>query len=99
MKRVTVHVNQIGLVVKNNAVTRMLAAGKYWLGFGEKVDIYDLSGPFQTVHDIDVLLQVDGFRAFVEVVEVADVELCIMYFSIILHWALSAGRYLFCKGC
>ncbi|MBD1426031.1 slipin family protein [Sphingobacterium arenae] len=98
MKRVTVHVNQIGLVVKNNAVTRMLAAGKYWLGFGEKVDIYDLSGPFQTVHDIDVLLQVDGFREFVEVVEVADTELCIMYVNNNFHQALSAGRHMFWKG-
>lgn len=98
MKRVIVHVNQVGLVVKNNAVTRVLATGKYWLGFGEKVEIYDLSNPFQTVHDIDVVLQVAGFKDFVEVVEVADTELCIMYINNNFNKVLPAGRHVFWKG-
>lgn len=98
MKRVIVHVNQVGLVVKNNAVTRVLATGKYWLGFGEKVEIYDLSNPFQTVHDIDVVLQVAGFKDFVEVIEVADTELCIMYINNNFNKVLPAGRHVFWKG-
>lgn len=98
MKRVTVHVNQVGLAVKNNAVTRVLAPGKYWLGFGEKVETYDLSAPFQTRHDIDVLLQVDGFKDFIEIVEVADTELCLVYVDNNFNRVLPAGRHVFWKG-
>ncbi|GGH20619.1 slipin family protein [Sphingobacterium alkalisoli] len=98
MKRITVQVNQVGLVVKNNAVMRVLATGKYWLGFGEHVEIHPLSGPVQTAHDMDVLLQVAGFREMVDVVEIPDHALCLVYVNNNFDRVLSAGRHVFWKG-
>ena len=98
MKRVTVHEHQVGLVVKNNSVVRVLPAGKYWLGFGEKTEIHDLSKPFQTTHDIDVLLQIEGFNNFIEVVEVGDTELCLVHINHNFSKVLPAGRHIFWKG-
>lgn len=98
MKRILVNINQVGLVVKNNTVVRILATGKYWLGFGEKVEIYDLASTFQTPYDIDVLLQVEGFRNLVEIVEVADNELCLVFVNNRYEKVLSAGRHVFWKG-
>lgn len=98
MKRVTVHLNEVGLVVKNNAVVRVLPAGKYWLGFGEKAEIYDMSNAFHTPYNIDVLLQLDSFKDFVEIVEVADNELCIVYVNNNFNKVLPSGRHIFWKG-
>ncbi len=98
MKKITVNVNQVGLVVKKNAVIRVLTAGKYWLGFGEKIEIYDMSKAFQAPHDIDVLLLVEGFKDFVEIVEVTDNALCFMYVNNNFNKVLPAGRHIYWKG-
>ncbi|QBQ41406.1 slipin family protein [Sphingobacterium psychroaquaticum] len=98
MKRVTVDVNQVGLVVKNNVVKRALRAGSYWIGFGAKLETYNMSHNFVTPHNIDALLQVDGFKEMVEVVEVADDQICIVYLNNNFYNVLSAGRHFFWKG-
>lgn len=98
MKRVTVNVNQVGLVVKDNAVKRVLTTGKYWLGFGEIVEIYEQAKVFPMKYDIDVLLTLDGFRELVEIVEVADNEICLIYMNNNFQKAVPAGRHVFWKG-
>jgi hypothetical protein len=47
MKRVTINAYQTGLVFKNGVYQRILTDGKYWLGFGEVVEVYDLSAPVE----------------------------------------------------
>ncbi|UIR55550.1 slipin family protein [Sphingobacterium sp. SRCM116780] len=98
MKRVTINTNEIGLVIKNNAVVRVLTIGKYWLGFGEKLDVYDLSKPVQSTLDIDVLLQVSGFAEHIELVEVADTEICLVFVNNNFKQMLAAGIHVFWKG-
>ncbi|WP_437921936.1 slipin family protein [Sphingobacterium sp. LRF_L2] len=98
MKRVTISINHVGLVVKNNNVLRLLTAGKHWLGFRERIEIYDLSIPFSTKHAIDVLLQLNGFSDVVEIVEVADDEICLVFVNNNFHKVLPAGRHVFWKS-
>lgn len=98
MKRILININQVGLVVKNNAVVRILTTGKYWLGLGEKTEIYDLAATFHTPYDTDVLLQVEGFKDLVEIVEVADNELCLVFVNNRYEMVLSTGRHIFWKG-
>lgn len=98
MKRVTVNVNQVGIVVKYNLAVRVLTQGKYWLGFGEKLECYDLSKPFHTGHDVDVLLQIEGFSAVTEVVDIADDELGLVFVNNNFNKVLAAGRHVFWKG-
>ncbi len=98
MKRVTVNVNQVGIVVKHNLAVRVVTEGKYWLGFGEKLESYDLSKPFHTSHDVDVLLQIEGFSAVVEVVDIADDELGLVFVNNNFNKVLASGRHIFWKG-
>ncbi|MGJ1205440.1 slipin family protein [Sphingobacterium lactis] len=98
MKKVTINTNEVGFVVKNNAVVRVLTAGKYWLGFAEQIQKYDMAKPFHTPYDVDVLLQISGFSELVEVVEVLDNEIGIVYANGNFKQTLTSGRYLFWKG-
>jgi len=98
MKRVQVNVNEIGLVVKNNQVIRVLEAGKYWLGFGEKLEVYNRANSFPSIHNIDVLLQVEGFRELVDIVEVADTAIALVFLNNNFEKTLAAGRHVFWKG-
>lgn len=98
MKRVTINKNEVGLVVKNNTVVRVLQEGKFWLGFGEKIQIYNLSNPFHVAHDIDMLLAMPAFQECVEVVEVADNEIALHYVNKNFKSVLPAGRHIFWKG-
>jgi len=96
MKRVTINKNEVGLVVKNKAVVRVLNEGKHWVGFGERADIYNMSNPFQVAQDLDVLLQLPTFTELVEVVEVGDNEIALQYVN--NKGVLAAGRHIFWKG-
>ncbi len=98
MKRIHIAVNHVGFVVKDQVVQRVLTSGKYWMGFGEKLELHDRAKAFQTIHDVDVLLQIEGFAALVEQVEVADGCLCIVFINENFTKILTAGRYIFWKG-
>ncbi|MEJ5053659.1 slipin family protein [Sphingobacterium sp. MYb382] len=98
MKRISIHTNQVGIVTKNKAVIRLLNSGKHWLGFGERIEVYDKAQAFHTTHNIDVLLQLDGFQDCVEIIEVADNELCFVYVNNNFQKVLVAGRHIFWKG-
>lgn len=98
MKRVTINTNEVGLVVKNKAVVRVLTSGKFWLGFTETIEIFDMAKAFHTQYDMDVLLQVSGFADLVEVVEVADNEICLVFLNGNFRQVLAAGRHVFWKG-
>lgn len=98
MKRVSIDINQLGLVVKKNRYIRVVPAGKYWLGFGEKLELYDLSKPFPGSLDVDVLMQLAGFSEHVELVEVSDNEICLVFVNNNYKQVLAAGRHVFWKG-
>lgn len=92
MKRVSIDINQLGLVVKKNRYIRVVPAGKYWLGFGEKLELYDLSKPFPGSLDVDVLMQLAGFSEHVELVEVSDNEICLVFVNNNYKQVLAADR-------
>ncbi|NBA85573.1 slipin family protein [Emticicia sp. CRIBPO] len=98
MKRITININQKGLVFKNGALRKVLGEGKYWINWGEQALIYDLSKPFITDIDINVLLQHEDMTKSVDVVDVADHELVLVYQEDKFRQVLTSGKYLFWKG-
>jgi hypothetical protein len=97
MKRVQLTTDEIGLVVKNNAVIRVLKSGNYWLGFGEKLEKYTTTHPFPSGRNVDVLLQLTGFRELVDIVEVGDTEICLVFLNGNFEKTLASGRHVFWK--
>ncbi|PTT01661.1 peptidase [Pedobacter sp. HMWF019] len=98
MKRIHVNTNSAGLVYKNGELKRTLTAGGYWLGFGEKMEVYDMSKTFIASVELDVLLLNEDFRGLVDVIEVKDNELVLVYQNGNFKQVLVAGKYAFWKG-
>jgi hypothetical protein len=88
---------QIGLVFKNNRLIRVMQEGKHFTGFGESVELFDMSKPFVSAYELDVLLQNEELRALVHVVEVKDDEIALMFRNSNLLQVLLTGRYVYFK--
>ncbi len=90
--------NHIGLIFKNGSLKRVVTEGTYWLGFGDKPEVYDMAKPFYSTTDADVLLQHAGFAAAVTVVEVPDNEIVLVYQNQNFKNVLAPGKYIFWNG-
>lgn len=98
MKRFTINTNNIGLIFKNGTLVKVKAAGTYWLGFGEKLEVYDMAKPFNSNIDVDVLLQHADFAAAVTVVDIADNEIALVYGNGNFKSVLTGGKYIYWNG-
>lgn len=98
MKRVTINAYQTGLVFKNGVYKRMLDEGKYWLMPSEKLEVYDMTKPFNAPCELNILLQDAALASRLHVIEVKDTEIVLLYENGLLKQVLTAGRYTFWKS-
>ncbi|MEY8849544.1 slipin family protein [Psychroserpens sp. XS_ASV72] len=98
MKRVRINAGKVGLVFKNGDYLKVLTQGTYWLGFNQRVLIYDLTMTFQAPIALDILLQDKALVSLLDVVEVKDNELVLVYENGLFKTILVAGRYAYWKG-
>lgn len=98
MKHITIPINQVGLVFKNGQLVRVLTTGQYWVAFSTVVEVYDMSAIFLPKHDLNVLLQHAGLAELLDVVEVADSEIALLYKDGNFRQVLVTGKYAFWKG-
>lgn len=99
MKRVTINTNYVGLVFKKGELKNVLMAGTYWIGFGENIELYDMSKDYQFSNtELDLLLLNEDFIKIIHLVEVADNELVIVYRNQNFKHILTAGRHVIWKG-
>ncbi|HRH59157.1 MAG TPA: slipin family protein [Chitinophagaceae bacterium] len=97
MKRVQINPYQIGLVFKKGAYKRMLKEGVYWL-WNEDVMVYDMTKQFIAPLELNILLQDAELAEALQLVEVKDNEIALMYENGLLRQVLAAGRYTFWKS-
>ncbi|XZF14537.1 slipin family protein [Chitinophagaceae bacterium MMS25-I14] len=99
MKKIVINTNHAGIVLKKGEAKRLITAGSHWLGFGETVEIHDMSKPFSSsVASLDVLLQNQDIAGMLHVIEVADNSLALVYQDKNFKNVLAAGKYAFWKG-
>ena len=98
MKRVRINAGKVGLVFKKGDFKRVIAPGIYWLGFTEKVQVYDLTRPFEAPIAAEILLQDKELEAMLHVVEVKDNELVLLLENGNFKQVLIAGRYFYWKN-
>jgi SPFH domain / Band 7 family len=98
MRNVTINTNFIGLVYKDGELKRVLTAGNYWFFRGEKVDIHSMSAPFLPSVELNVLLQHEPLAALLDILEVKDNEIALMYQDNLFKQVLTAGKFAFWKG-
>ena len=98
MKKVTINTNFVGLVFAKGELKRVFTAGRYWLFFGESVEVFNMSAPFLPSGDLNVLLQNEQLAALLDVVELKDHEIALMYQDNLFKQVLMAGKFAFWKG-
>jgi len=89
---------QVGLVFKDGVYQRLLTEGKYWLGFGEKLEKYDRAKPFNPTIELNLLVRDEKLRTELYLVEVKENEIVLQYVNGLLNQVLTTGRYAFWKG-
>jgi regulator of protease activity HflC (stomatin/prohibitin superfamily) len=98
MKRVRINAGNVGLVFRNGDYTKVITQGTHWLGFGDRVTLYDLTKPFVAPIALELLLKNQMLEAMLNVVEVQDNELVIVYENKNFNTVLSAGRHVYWNG-
>lgn len=98
MKQVRINAGKVGLVFKNGDYLKVLAQGKYWLGFNQNVIIYDLTKAFFAPIALELLLNDATLATMLDVIEVKDTELVLLYEQGNFKTVLTAGRYVYWKG-
>lgn len=98
MKQVRINAGNVGLVFKNQDYKRVISQGKHWLGFNESVLNYNMLLPFNTPIALEILLQDDELAEKLNVIEVKDNELVLVFENNIFKNVLTSGRYVFWKG-
>ncbi|ULC59537.1 slipin family protein [Flaviramulus sp. BrNp1-15] len=98
MKRVRINAGKVGLVFKNGNYLKVITEGKHWLGFNQRVLVYDLANTFATPIALELLLKDKTLEAMLDVIEVKDGELVLVYEKGNFKNTLAAGRYVYWKG-
>ncbi|MFV0605312.1 MAG: slipin family protein [Niabella sp.] len=96
MKQVKVNAWQIALVFKNGAYVNLLREGTYWL-WNKSAIVYDVTQPFNTPVELNILLQDEAFVNAVDIVEVKDFEIALQFENGLFKNVLTTGIYVFWK--
>lgn len=98
MKRTTINAYQIGLVFENGVYRRMLTEGRYRLASKETVEVYEKTKPFTPSIELNILLKDAALAESLEIVDVKDGRIVLLYENGLLARVLTTGRYAFWKG-
>lgn len=99
MKRVRINAGKVGLVFKNGDYQKVITQGTHWLfGFNLRVLVYDLANSFVAPIALELLLQDKTLEAMLDLVEVKDTELVLVFENKNLKTVLTSGRYVYWKG-
>jgi len=98
LKRIKINVGKVGLVFRRGDYDGVLLSGVYWLTTWDEVFIYDLREQFKAPWNLDVLLHDAELQSLLDIVEVGDGELVLVYERGIFVTVLPSGRYAFWKN-
>lgn len=98
MKYITVPQATIALVFKNGSYDRFLTEGNHFLWGSLKVAFYDMTKTFQPPVSLNILEQDTQLMPYLDIVDIADQELGILYEDGKFKRPLPTGKYAFWKG-
>ncbi|MDR0193640.1 MAG: slipin family protein [Myroides sp.] len=98
MKKLQVKTNHVALVSKQGELQKVYTAGQYWLWGEKEVMEYNMAEAFGMRRDIDALLQNAELNAMLEVIDVMDNEVVLVYRNKVFNNVLGAGRHIYWKS-
>ncbi|WP_158961394.1 slipin family protein [Myroides fluvii] len=97
MKKLQVKTNHVALVFNQGELQKVHSAGQYWLWGNKEVVEYNKAELFPMRRDMDALLKNEQLVEMLEIVDVMDNEVVLVYKNKIFHTAVAAGRYIYWK--
>ncbi|APG64653.1 peptidase [Tenacibaculum todarodis] len=98
MKRIRINTGKVGLVFKNGDYQKVITQGTHWLFLNQNVIVYDLTKEFYASVANEILLKDKVLADMLEIVEVKDNELVLVYENSNFKNVLQSGRYFYWKG-
>lgn len=98
MKRVRINVGKVGIVSSNGDYKRVITNGKYWLGWNDNVLTYSMASLYEADVQLDIRLRDPNFAQMIEVIEVVDSQIALLFNGKNLEQVLKEGRYFYFKG-
>jgi regulator of protease activity HflC (stomatin/prohibitin superfamily) len=98
LKNVQIKAYQAGLVFKNGNLKEILKEGNYWILGNKSIEIHEMKDQFKTTEDLNLLLKNQDLKSMLEVIEVKDGEIVLMYENGVFKEVLNVGQYAFWKG-
>lgn len=98
IKNVQIKAYERGLVFRNGNLTDILKEGNFWIFGNRTVEKYDMKALFRSGTDLNLLLKNENLKSMLEIVEVKDGEIVLVYENGIFNEVLQVGQYAFWKG-
>ncbi len=98
IKNVHIKAYERGLVFKNGNLVDILKEGSFWVFGNKSVEIYDMKYSFKSNTELTLLLKNERLKTMLDVVEVKDGEIVLVYENGIFKEVLNVGQYAFWKG-
>jgi len=97
LKKITVNAYQTGLVFQNGNLIQILKEGNYWMFGNKNVTIHDMKSAFHAPEDLNLLLKNEQLNTMLQVIDVKDGEIVLVYENGIFKEVLKVGQYAFWK--
>ena len=98
MKRIRINAGNVGLVFRSGDYQRVIKAGKHWLFPFENMMLYDMTQAFAAPIELNILCQDETLSEMLELIEVMDYQIAIIYKDNKFESVLSSGKYAYWKG-
>lgn len=98
MRRIIVNTGKMALVFYKGEYKRCLSQGTHWVWPWERVMYYALNARIVAPVDINILIKDEMLASYLELVQVYDNELALVYKDGNYEYFLPPGKYAFWKG-
>ncbi len=98
MKKIRINVGKVGVIARNGDYKKVLTAGVYWVGFTNSVLTFKMDEIYVINTSLNIMLNDEKFRNLVEIIEIKDSEIALIYNEGNFSKVLTSGRYFFFKG-
>jgi len=97
-KNVQIKAYQVGLVFKNRNLIGILKEGNHWVFGNKSVEIHEMKNQLKVTEDLNLLLKNENLNSMLEVIDVKDGEIVLVYENSTFKEVLNVGQYAFWKG-
>nr|MBX2871780.1 hypothetical protein [Saprospiraceae bacterium] len=97
MRRITIFPYQMGLVFRKDQFIDALSTGKHWVRWTDQLITYDMSKEFVPLCELNILLKNSLLREKLEVIEVKDYQIALVFQEGNFLKVLAPGRHAFWK--